>query len=111
MIDVINKLTRAQKKLFQDLGREPTAEEIADELQFPAARVRGILKMAQQPISLQTPVGDDEDATFGDLIEDKGSEDPSVMTSFRPAQGQAGPYSRGLERARTARAGVAFRHG
>jgi RNA polymerase primary sigma factor len=81
MIDIINKLTRAQKRLLQDFGREPTTEELADEMQFPVERVRAILKMAQQPISLQTPVGEDT-ATFGDLIEDKSSESPSDVTGF-----------------------------
>jgi RNA polymerase primary sigma factor len=81
MIDIINKLTRAQKRLLQDFGREPTTEELADEMEFPVDRVRAILKMAQQPISLQTPVGEDT-ATFGDLIEDKSSESPSDVTGF-----------------------------
>jgi RNA polymerase primary sigma factor len=81
MIDIINKLTRAQKRLLQDFGREPTTEELADEMEFPVERVRAILKMAQQPISLQTPVGEDA-ATFGDLIEDKSSDSPSDITGF-----------------------------
>jgi RNA polymerase primary sigma factor len=82
MIDIINKLMRAQKKLLQELGREAAPEEIADELQLPVERIRGILKMAQQPVSLQSPVGDGEDASFGDFIEDKGAENPLDITSF-----------------------------
>ena len=82
MIEIINKLMRAQKRLLQDFGREPTPEEIADEMQMPVDRVRAVLKMAQQPISLQSPVGDGEDANFGDFIEDKGAESPLDMTSF-----------------------------
>ena len=82
MIDIINKLMRSQKRLLQDFGREPTAEEIADDMQIPVDRVRAILKMAQQPISLQSPVGDGEDANFGDFIEDKAAESPLDMTSF-----------------------------
>jgi RNA polymerase primary sigma factor len=82
MIETINKLMRTQKRLLQDFGREPTPEEIADELQLPVERVRAVLKMAQQPISLQSPVGDGEDTSFGDFIEDKNSESPSEMTSF-----------------------------
>jgi RNA polymerase primary sigma factor len=82
MIDIINKLMRAQKQLLQDFGREPTPEEIADEMQMPVDRVRAVIKMAQQPISLQSPVGDGEDANFGDFIEDKGAESPLDMTSF-----------------------------
>jgi RNA polymerase primary sigma factor len=82
MIDTINRLMRMQKRLLQDFGREPTAEEIADEMQLPVERVRAILKMAQQPISLQSPMGDGDDASFGDFIEDKSTESPSDITSF-----------------------------
>ena len=82
MIEIINKLMRSQKRLLQDFGREPTPEEIADDMQMPVDRVRAVLKMAQQPISLQSPVGDGEDANFGDFIEDKGAESPLDMTSF-----------------------------
>jgi len=82
MIEIINKVMRIQKRLIQDFGREPTAEELADEMQFPVERVRAVLKMAQQPISLQAPVGDGDDASFGDFIEDKSSESPSDNTSF-----------------------------
>src|SRR5207244_3162290 len=74
MIEIINKLMRVQKRLIQDFGREPTAEELADELQMPVDRIRAVLKMSQQPISLQSPVGDSEDANFGDFIEDKAAE-------------------------------------
>jgi RNA polymerase primary sigma factor len=82
MIDSINKLMRAQKKLLQELGREALPEEIADELQLPVERVRGIMKMAQQPVSLQSPVGDGDEASFGDFIEDKAAENPLDLTSF-----------------------------
>jgi RNA polymerase primary sigma factor len=82
MIETINKLMRVQKTLVQELGREPTPEEVADETQMPVDRVRAILKMAQQPISLQSPIGDSEDTTFGDFIEDKGAENPSDMASY-----------------------------
>jgi RNA polymerase primary sigma factor len=82
MIENINKLMRTQKRLIQDFGREPTPEEIADEMQLPVERVRAVLKMAQQPISLQSPVGDGEDSNFGDFIEDKTTESPSEITSF-----------------------------
>jgi len=82
MIEIINKLLRAQKKLFQELGREATPEEIAEEMQLPVARVRAVLKMAQQPISLQSPVGDGEEVSFGDFIEDKAAENPIDITSF-----------------------------
>ncbi|HKQ36772.1 MAG TPA: RNA polymerase sigma factor RpoD [Verrucomicrobiae bacterium] len=82
MIETINKLMRVQKQLVQDFGREATPEEIADEMAMPVDRVRAVLKMAQQPISLQSPVGDGEDTNFGDFIEDKGAENPSDMTSY-----------------------------
>jgi RNA polymerase primary sigma factor len=82
MIETINKLMRVQKQLVQDFGREATPEEIADEMQIPVERVRAVLKMAQQPISLQSPVGDSEDTNFGDFIEDKTAENPSEMTSY-----------------------------
>jgi RNA polymerase primary sigma factor len=82
MIETINKLMRVQKQLIQDFGREPSPDEIADEMQMPVERVRAVLKMAQQPISLQSPVGDSEDTNFGDFIEDKTAENPSDMTSY-----------------------------
>jgi RNA polymerase primary sigma factor len=82
MIETINKLMRVQKQLVQDFGREATPEEIADEMQMPVDRVRAVLKMAQQPISLQSPVGDSDDTNFGDFIEDKAAENPSDMTSY-----------------------------
>ncbi|MGV3771983.1 MAG: RNA polymerase sigma factor RpoD [Verrucomicrobiales bacterium] len=88
MIEVINKLMRVQKQLVQDYGREPTPEEIADEMQLPVDRVRAILKMAQQPISLQAPVGDSDEANFGDFIEDKKAENPMDMTSYSLLKGK-----------------------
>ena len=81
MIETINKLMRVQKKLVQELGREPTPEEVAEDMGLPVERVRAVYKMAQQPISLQSPVGDGDDAHFGDFIEDKGAENPSEMTA------------------------------
>jgi RNA polymerase primary sigma factor len=80
MIEIIGKLMRAQKELFQEFGREATPEEIADEMQLSSERVRAILKMAQNPISMQATVGDSDDACFGDFIEDKSAENPSVRT-------------------------------
>ena len=71
MIETINKLMRVQKQLVQEYGREPTPEEMAEEILLPVDRVRAVLKMAQQPISLQSPVGESEDTNFGDFIEDK----------------------------------------
>ena len=82
MIETINKLLRIHKQLFQAFGRDPTPEEIAEDMNLPVERVRAILKMAQQPISLQSPVGDSEDTHVGDLIEDKTAENPSEMTAY-----------------------------
>ena len=82
MIEVINKLVRAQKKLLQELGREATADELSDEMQMPTSRIQAILKMSQQPVSLQAPVGDGDEASFGDFIEDKAAENPLDLTSF-----------------------------
>lgn len=76
MIETINKLLRVQKKLLQELGREPTPEETAEEMSLSVERVRGVIRMAQQPISLQSPVGDGDDAHIGDFIEDKSAERP-----------------------------------
>ena len=82
MIEIMNKLWRAQKQLTQELGREPTPEEVADEMHMPVARIHALLKMAQQPISLHAPVGDDGDVSVGDFIEDKTAENPSDVTSY-----------------------------
>ena len=82
MIETINKLMRVQKQLVQEFGREPTSDEIADEIHLPVARVQSVLKMAQQPISLQAPVGDADDTSFGDFIEDKAADSPIDTTSF-----------------------------
>src|SRR5206468_2367831 len=78
MIEIIGKLMRVQKELFQAFGREATPEEIADEMQLSGERVRAILKMAQSPISMQATVGERDDACFGDFLEDKSAENPSV---------------------------------
>jgi len=82
MIETINKLMRVQKQLVQEFGREPTPEEVAEEICLPVERVRAVLRMAQQPISLQAQVGDSDDTTFGDFIEDKSAENPSEMTAY-----------------------------
>lgn len=76
MIETLNKVMQIQKQLFQELGHEPTPEEVANEMQMPVDRVQQIMKMAQQPISLQSPVGDGDDTSFGDFIEDKAAENP-----------------------------------
>ncbi len=82
MIETINKLMRVQKQLVQEYGREPTPDEVAEEVLLPVDRVRAVLKMAQQPISLQSPVGESDETNFGDFIEDRGAENPSDMTAI-----------------------------
>jgi RNA polymerase primary sigma factor len=82
MIETINKLMRVQKQLVQEYGREPSPEEIAEEIHLPVERVRAVLKMAQQPISLQAPVGDSDDTSFGDFIEDKSADNPMEEAGF-----------------------------
>lgn len=82
MIETINKLMRVQKKLVQDFGREPTPEEISAECGMAVERVRSVLKMAQQPISMQQPVGDSDDTSFGDFLEDKSAENPMEGAAF-----------------------------
>jgi RNA polymerase primary sigma factor len=88
MIEIINKLWRTQKQLMQELGHEATPEEIADAMEMPVERVRAVLKMAQQPVSMQSPVGDADETHFGDLIEDKTAENPSEVTSFNLLRGK-----------------------
>ncbi len=72
MIETINKLTRTSRSLVQELGREPNAEEIAKRMDMPVSKVRKIMKIAQEPISLETPIGEEEDSHLGDFIEDRG---------------------------------------
>ncbi len=82
MIETLNKVMQVQKQLLQEFGHEPTPEEVADEMNLPVERVQQIMKMAQQPISLQSPVGDGDDTSFGDFIEDKSAENPYDMTAY-----------------------------
>jgi RNA polymerase primary sigma factor len=81
MIEILGKLIRAQKELFQTLGREATPEELADEMDLSPDRIRTIFKMAQNPVSMQARAGEGEDCSVGDFIEDKSAENPSEMTS------------------------------
>ncbi|MBC2605677.1 RNA polymerase sigma factor RpoD [Pelagicoccus albus] len=82
MIETLNKVMQVQKQLLQEYGHEPTPEEVAEEMALPVERVQTIMKMAQQPISLQSPVGDGDDTNFGDFIEDKSAENPYDQTAF-----------------------------
>ena len=96
MIEIINKLWRTQKQLMQELGHEASTEELADAMEMSVERVRTVLKMAQQPISMQAPVGEADETHFGDLIEDKAAENPSDVTSFNLLKGRLGEVLNGL---------------
>jgi RNA polymerase primary sigma factor len=76
MIETINKLTRTQRQLVQELGREATAEEVAEKMEIPVNKVRKIMKIAQEPISLETPIGEEEDSHLGDFVEDRSAVSP-----------------------------------
>ncbi len=82
MVETINKLIRIQRQLLQDLGREPTPEEIGAEMDMPTNKVRDILKIAQEPVSLETPIGEEDDSHLGDFIEDKEATSPEQHASY-----------------------------
>ena len=82
MVETINKLIRVSRQLLQKHGREPTAEEIAKEMELPVDRVREIMKIAQEPVSLETPIGEEEDSHLGDFIEDHDAQAPADVASF-----------------------------
>ncbi len=82
MVETINKVIRVSRQLLQELGHDPSAEEIAEEMNIPADKVREILKIAQEPVSLETPIGEEEDSHLGDFIEDEGASEPSEAASF-----------------------------
>jgi RNA polymerase primary sigma factor len=91
MIETINKLTRCQRQLVQELGREPTSEEIAERMEIPVSKVRKIMKIAQEPISLETPIGEEEDSHLGDFVEDSTAVSPidAVISASLRAQAEA----------------------
>ena len=82
MVETINKLIRVSRQLFQELGREPTPEEISEEMGMPVDRVREILKISQEPVSLETPIGEEEDSHLGDFIQDDNVPVPAEAASF-----------------------------
>jgi RNA polymerase primary sigma factor len=88
MVETINKLLRIQRQLLQDLGREPTAEEIGEQMELPPEKVREIQKISQEPVSLETPIGEEEDSHLGDFIEDSEAVVPLERASFRLLQEQ-----------------------
>ncbi|NLU48911.1 MAG: RNA polymerase sigma factor RpoD [Syntrophomonadaceae bacterium] len=82
MVETINKLSRVQRTLLQKLGREPTPQEVADEMDIPVDRVMEIMKVAQEPVSLETPIGEEDDSHLGDFITDEDAESPEESASF-----------------------------
>ena len=90
MVETINKLVRVSRQLLQELGREPTPEEIAQEMDVPVERVREIQKIAQEPVSLETPIGEEEDSHLGDFIEDQEAPSPAEAASYTLLQEQLG---------------------
>ena len=86
MIETINKLSRVSRHLVQEYGREPTPEEIADKMEMPVEKIRRVFKIAQQPISLETPIGEDGDSHFGDFIEDQDATSPVAATAYHLMQ-------------------------
>ena len=82
MVETINKLVRVPRQLLQDLGREPTPEEIDAEMDLPTEKVREILKIAQEPVSLETPIGEEDDSHLGDFIEDDNATSPADHTAY-----------------------------
>ena len=96
MVETINKLVRIQRQLLQELGREPTPKEIGDVMGFPEERVREIQKISQEPVSLETPIGEEEDSQLGDFIEDDAAVVPPDAASFSMLQEQLGKVLDGL---------------
>ena len=82
MVETINKVIRVSRQLLQELGHDPSAEEISEEMGMPVDKVREILKIAQEPVSLETPIGEEEDSHLGDFIPDEGASEPSEAASF-----------------------------
>jgi RNA polymerase primary sigma factor len=82
MVETINKLIRIQRQLLQDLGREPLPEEIGAEMDMPTKKVREILKIAQEPVSLETPIGEEDDSHLGDFIEDQDATSPADHAAY-----------------------------
>jgi RNA polymerase primary sigma factor len=86
MVETINKLARAQRTLVQELGRDPTIEEVADELELAPEKVSELRRIAQDPVSLETPLGEDDDSTLGDFVEDPDAEVPVEVAAFKLLQ-------------------------
>ena len=110
MIETINKIVRTQRQMLHEIGREPTPEELAEKLGLPLEKIRKVLKIAKEPISLETPIGDDEDSNLGDFIEDKSALLP-VDAAIQSQPARNDDARAGLAHAaRRARAAHALRH-
>ena len=90
MVETINKVIRVSRQLLQELGHDPSPEEISAEMNMPVDKVREILKIAQEPVSLETPIGEEEDSHLGDFIPDEAASEPSEAASFTLLEGAAG---------------------
>ncbi len=96
MVETINKLSRLSRRLLQDLGREPTSEEIGEQMEIPAEKVREIMKVSQEPVSLETPIGEEEDSHLGDFIEDQAALAPAEAASHQLLKEQVDDVLRSL---------------
>ncbi len=90
MVETINKVIRVSRQLLQELGHDPSPEEISEEMNMPVDKVREILKIAQEPVSLETPIGEEEDSHLGDFIPDEDASEPSEAASLYSVEGTAG---------------------
>ena len=107
MIEAINKVVRTSRRILHEIGREPTPEELAEKLGMPLEKVRKVLKIAKEPLSLETPIGDEEDSHLGDFIEDKNAIlpiDAAIQSNLRETTTRVLAFSDGARRAYPAHA-------
>ena len=109
MVETINKLVRVSRRLVQEYGREPTSEEIGRELELPPERVREIMKVSQEPVSLETPIGEEEDSHLGDFLPDESALAPADAASHQLLKEQVMNVLSSLTPARAQGAGAALR--
>ena len=110
MIETINKIVRTSRQMLNEIGREPTPEELAEKLGMPLEKVRKVLKIAKEPLSLETPIGDEEDSHLGDFIEDKNAILPDQAAISANLRETTTARARFADPARRARAAHALRH-
>lgn len=111
MVETINKLIRVSRQLLQEIGREPTPEEIAKEMDISPDKVREIMKIAQEPVSLETPIGEENDSNLGDFIEDHDAPAPAEAAAYELLKEQAGGSARHADRTGRKRASAPLRNG